>query len=216
MSILNIIGSIVYRLPNFIKDKLEKIVFLNPQIKLPDRHTGGAHVAIIPGGATGRIEKALELYRCGVIDYFLVSGGIGRYSVNKDYSEAEEYAQTLADSGVPDNHIWIENSSTNTIENMAFSTKILVKRSQQSVNGFVHPIVITSGFHLKRTVSLLEKDITKIRRKTPMGLSITQPYWAPAPFASCELSTWRDTPLGCGRVTKEAICLFLYRLRGKI
>ncbi len=215
MSIFGILGSIVLRLPKFIKDQLEKAVFLQPQENLPERRTG-TNVGIVIGGADGRVEKAIELYKRGLIDYFLVSGGIGADSIDKDLTEAENYANTLIAAGIADNHIWIENRSTNTLENVEYSTEILARQAEQPSHGFIYPIIITSGFHLKRTHALFEKSVSRIRRTSAFGISIAHSGWSAAPFASCELNTWRNTKKGCTKVAKEAVCLFIYRLIGKI
>ena len=215
LSLSKLIGNIVYRLPDFIKSWLENVVFLCPQENLPNRHTG-THVGVILGGGSGRIEKALELYKQGYIDYFLVSGGIGPYSENQSEAEAEGYANKLIAAGVPDNRIWIENRSTNTVENIQFSMEILARRSEQSTYGFIHPIIITSGYHLKRAHVLFEAALARVRRSSPNGCSIAHSYWSASPFGICELDTWRLSADGCARVVKEAIGLFVHRLTGKI
>lgn len=215
MDIFNITGSIVYHFPRFLKNRLEKAVFIQPQTNLPERHTG-THVGIVFGGATGRIEKAIELYKQGLIDYFLVSGGIGPYSEDQELAEAEIYANTLIAAGVPDNHIWIENRSTNTVENIEFSMEILTREAAQFNYGFIYPILISSGFHLKRVHALFENALTHARRSSPNGCNIAHSHWAASPFGICEPNTWRQTSAGCALVAKEAYGLLTHRLHGKI
>ena len=215
MDIFNIVGNIVYRFPRFMKDQLERAVFLHPQDNLPERHTG-THVGIVFGGATGRVEKAFELYKQGYIDYFLVSGGIGPYSENQELAEAEIYANWLIAHGVPDNHIWIENRSVSTVQNVEFSIEMLAKEAAQFTYGFIYPIIITSGFHLKRTHALFETALTHVRRSSPNGCNIAHSHWSASPFGICEPTTWRRTTAGCALVAKEAYGLFTNRLRGKI
>ena len=215
MNIFSIAGSIVLRLPKFIKDKLEKIVFLDPQTKLPERRSG-THVGVVVGGGDGRIETAIEFYKQGLIDYFLVTGGIGPYSVNKDVAEAEEYANELIKAGVQDNHIWIENSSTNTVENVEYSMQLLTREAGKFEYGFIYPIIFTNGFHLKRTYLLFEKALFKARDSTMYGVRIAHFSWVACPFACCELTTWRNNKDGCARVAKEALGLLAHRLSGQI
>ena len=215
MSILTLTGRIVLRFPRLLKDWLEKTVFLLPQTKLPERHTG-THVGIVVGGGTGRIETAIEAYKQGLVDYFLVTGGIGPYSINPDLAEAEIFANQLIEAGVPDNHIWIENQSVNTIENVKYSMKILAREAGRFSYGFIYPIIFTNGFHLKRVYLLFEKSLSRIRRLSAYGVNIAHFSWIACPFPCCELTTWRNSEEGCGRVAKEAFRLFIYRLTGKI
>jgi hypothetical protein len=215
LDIFSITGTIVYYFPNFLKNWLEKITFIYPQENLPDRHTG-THVGIVFGGGTGRIEKALELYKQGHVDYFLVTGGIGPYSENQELAEAEIYANYLIDHGVPDNHIWIENRSINTVENIKYSMERLVQEANNGSYGFLYPILITSGFHLKRTYALFEKALSKARHASENGCSIAHAFWSASPFSICEPETWRHTKPGCALVAKEAYGFVINRLSGKI
>ena len=215
MSIFKIAGRIVLRFPKFLKDWLEKAVFLLPQTKLPEQHTG-THVGIVVGGGTGRIEKAIEAYKQGLVDYFLVSGGIGPYSINRSEAEAETFANLLIAAGVPDNHIWIENQSVNTVENVKNSMEILIKKAEKFNYGFIYPIIFTNGFHLKRVYSLFESYLSRVRHSSVNGINIAHSSWVACPFPCCELTTWRNSEEGCARVAKEAFRLFAYRLTGKI
>lgn len=215
MDIFGLIGSIVYHFPRFIKDRMENAVFLHPQEKLPDRHTG-THIGIVIGGATGRIEKAIELHKQGIVDYFLVTGAIGPYGTDHELAEAEVYAEQLIKSGIPDNHIWIENRATNTVESIKYSMEILTREAKQVEYGFVYPIIITSGFHLKRAHALFEKALSSVRRSSGFGTNIAHSFWSASRFTPCEPSTWRHSEVGCAIVAREAFRLLTYRLSGKI
>ena len=214
MDIFSVTGNIVHSFPEFLKNRLEKTVFLQPQVNLPDRHTG-THVGIVFGGATGRVEKAIELYKQGYIDYFLTTGGIGPYSIDRGIEEAEAYAVELIKAGVPDNRVWIESQSVTTEENIKFSMERLTKEAE-TITGFIYPILITSGFHLKRARALFEAELTHVRRASPVGCNIAHSHWCACPFGICEPRTWRNHTKGCALVAKEAFGLFRSRLRGKI
>ena len=215
LSLFNFVGSVVYRFPKFLKNILGKVVFLEPQQQLPNHHTG-TNVAIVIGGATKRVEKALELYHKGIIDYFLVTGGIGPYSLNGDALEAKGYADKLTKEGVLKDHIWIEDRSINTYENIKFSMEILTREAKQTNFGFVTPIIITSGFHIKRARALFEHALNEVRHASKFGTNITRPCWAASEFIPCEKDTWFLHEIGCSLVAKEAFRLFTYRLTGKI
>ena len=204
LNIFDIAGNIIYRFPLFIKTKLESAVFINPQENLPERHTG-TNIAIVIGGNRG-IEKALELHKKGLIDYFLVSGG----------TVADTNAAELKKHGIPENRIWIENRSTNTPESIKYSMEILLAEAKNFEFGFIYPIIITDGFNMKRIHALFENVLMKARHASPSGVSIAHSSWASSPFASCEPNTWRYTEYGCATVIKEAFYLLIYRLTGKI
>lgn len=58
----------------------------------------------------------------------------------------------LADLGVAHRRIIIENKSKDTYENAAFSAKICMEK------GFQRPILVTSGYHMKRAVHLFSEE----------------------------------------------------------
>ena len=70
--------------------------------------------------------RAAELYRQGYAPRILFTGGLGR---NTDTlwtgSEAEHFAQTAIQAGVPQKDIIIEDRSTNTAENILFTRQKL-------------------------------------------------------------------------------------------
>lgn len=57
----------------------------------------------------------------------------------------------LVELGVPSDLIILEGESRNTFENASYSHKICIEK------GFKHPIVVTSAYHLKRSVLSFEK-----------------------------------------------------------
>ena len=75
----------------------------------------------------GRVDKALEFWRrqeaeTGLRAKLIPSGGQG---ANEPISEAEAMARYLRSQGVPEEDILKEEHSVNTLENMAFSRKII-------------------------------------------------------------------------------------------
>ena len=57
----------------------------------------------------------------------------------------------LTDLGVPDPMIIVEDKSRDTIENARYARQICERR------GFVRPILVTSAYHLKRSVLSFSK-----------------------------------------------------------
>jgi len=76
----------------------------------------------------GRINRALDFYRwqlqkTGKAAVLIPSGGKGS---NECISESQCMRNYLAEQGVPDAHILMEDKSTNTYENMKFSKELIL------------------------------------------------------------------------------------------
>ena len=70
--------------------------------------------------------RAAELYHAGFAKKVLFSGGLGRNTLGlQSTTEAERFAETAMNFGVPERDILIENRSTNTAENILFTKKLL-------------------------------------------------------------------------------------------
>lgn len=70
-------------------------------------------------------EWAATLYKRGLADKILFSGGAGRFTGELAGTEAERFAQKAEQAGVPPEAILLETKSTNTGENIQFSREIL-------------------------------------------------------------------------------------------
>ena len=78
----------------------------------------------------------------------LVSGG---QVFQESGKEALLAKRTLVSLGIPESRILVEGASQNTVQNAAYTAKILKE------NGLVRPILVTSAFHMKRSVLNYEK-----------------------------------------------------------
>jgi uncharacterized SAM-binding protein YcdF (DUF218 family) len=78
----------------------------------------------------------------------IVSGGRGR---GEDISEAEAMRRYLMEQGIDALRIKMEDSSTNTNENIRYSKKII-----QDENAKV--AVVTNGFHIYRAIKIAQKQ----------------------------------------------------------
>ena len=67
-------------------------------------------------------------------------------------AEAKIAERILLDLGVPQDKIFVETKSINTTQNAQFSADILQQQ------GFKHPILVTSAFHMKRAMLNFEKQ----------------------------------------------------------
>lgn len=123
---------------------------------VPDLSGKGA-----PGsGSMIRLVTAVRLYRrLGVP--IIVSGGT---VFGEDASIAALSRRFLMDLGVPQTHILVEERSRDTYEN-ALLSKMICDRY-----GFRNPLLVTSGYHLKRAVLSFETVGLKV---TPFPCGLT-------------------------------------------
>ena len=129
--------------------------------------TGDYYAGIVMGGVTNsektprdrvyfskgadRITHAYQLYKLGKIRKILVSGGSSKLGVF-EYKEADNLYNYLILCGMDTADIILENHARNTYENALYSSQILEEESP----GKKH-LVITSGFHLKRSLLCFRK-----------------------------------------------------------
>lgn len=96
----------------------------------------------------GRIDRALwfankQKEETGKDIIFVPSGGQGSDEV---ISEAQSIKNYLMEQGVEEDHILLEDKSTNTRENMAFSKKLIEEQNKDA-----HVAFSTTGYHVFRS-----------------------------------------------------------------
>ncbi len=120
-----------------------------------------------PGpGTMERMVTAARLQRRLGIPIIVSGGKVYRTSA----SIATVTRRFLIDLGIPADQILMEDQSRDTYENALFSKQICDR------SGFRRPLLVTSGFHLKRALYCFEA----------VGLAVT-------PFP-CALTTWPGQP----------------------
>ena len=114
-----------------------------------------AEAALLLGGRPTRaVERALaaaQLYREGRVNVIVASGGVEWDYQGERISEATLMARILRSEGVPEEAIILENEARTTIENMIYGTLQLSRRYD---NFLEHVIIVTSVFHMKRSLAL--------------------------------------------------------------
>ena len=76
-------------------------------------------------------DRGAQLFHKGWAPLIVMSGGQGELTARMfNRPEAELFADRAVDLGVPAEKIWIENRSTNTGENVAFTRRLLTERGQ--------------------------------------------------------------------------------------
>ena len=105
-----------------------------------------------------RATHTLQLYKMGIIRKIIVSGGSGRLD-GLGVREADDLAEFLQLAGVPKEDIIIENESKNTHESALRVSEILA-----TIDGPKEVLLITSGYHLRRSMACFKKAGIKADR----------------------------------------------------
>lgn len=98
-----------------------------------------------------RLLQTIALYKKGKIRKILLSGGSGRI-FEQDMRESDFVVDVLLQSGIPREHILVENRSRNTYENAIYSVETL---KRNNISGSV--LLITSATHMRRSVACFSK-----------------------------------------------------------
>lgn len=107
----------------------------------------------VSGDAANRLLTALRLQKATNLPILFSGGNV--FSGNANEAAIEK--RLLLSLGVPEEKIFLENQSRNTAENAVFSKKII------DAQGWQHPLLVTSAFHLPRAVYLFRRagcDVT--------------------------------------------------------
>jgi len=153
---------------------------------LPSETLPQAEVIVILGGGTesadpprpmtevnsagDRVLYAAKLYKDGAAPLILASGGNLEFSSARGNTPAEEIADLLALTGIPENAVWLQDKSQNTYEDALFSAEMLKEKEVTAV------ILVTSAMHMPRAKALFEKQgVTVI--PAPVDFTVTEKNW---------------------------------------
>jgi vancomycin permeability regulator SanA len=95
-----------------------------------------------------RLDRALEIYNQNLIQYIIVSGGIGI----EGFDEAKVMKEYLVQKGIPANSV-IEDNLGYTTESSAKNLKSLTSNDSSKTI-----LIISQYFHLPRSVFLVKKQ----------------------------------------------------------
>lgn len=108
---------------------------------------------VYAGGRPGpslarRVDHAASLYRQGYAEHVICTGG---FTELQRMSEAEVACARIVASGVPQKAVILEEQSTSTEENAAFTAEIMRERGWRSA------IVASDGYHLLRATLMFQR-----------------------------------------------------------
>ncbi len=101
-------------------------------------------------GSADRLTDSILLFKAGKGKYVLFTGGSG-IVFEQESKEASFAKQFLVSFGIPEEKILLESESRNTFENGLYSKKILEEKKLNRI------ILVTSAFHMKRSVTIFRK-----------------------------------------------------------
>lgn len=152
-------------------------------------------VAVSGGDTSGRTQQAIDLYERGWGDKLIFSGA----ALDPGSPSNAEVMRTQAiKQGVPSEAIIIEPASANTSENADKTAEILADIEAQSA------ILVTSGYHQKRTLIEFEHKSPEIEFRTQPSASDRQ--WS---------VWWWTTPHGWYLAVSEVIKIAVITLGGR-
>lgn len=96
----------------------------------------------------GRLDRAVSLYREGLCDTIIVSGGVGL----SGFDEATGMRDYLLTQGVPETDIVLDSQGVNTRATARFTAAYLRE------NGLEKAIAVSQFFHMPRSVKAFRKE----------------------------------------------------------
>jgi len=184
-----------------IKKNYEWGIVLTGVTKLEAEPRGSVHFS----RGADRATHSVQLYKLGIIKKIVVSGGSGKLD-GSGPREADELASALIMMGVKPEDLLIENESRNTHESAEFVKKLLQGKSSPD-----QCLLITSAFHMRRSVACFQKvqwdtdyfsvDLLSHKRKYTFEI-----FFIPKPDA---LAIWHT-------LVKEWVGMLAYRIAGYI
>ena len=117
-----------------------------------------------------RVLYAVKLYQDGTAPQVLLSGGDIDFLYDSPSTPADDMATLMELLGVPREDMLIQNASLNTQQDAEFSCNMIKEQ------GFKSVILVTSAFHMPRSVALFEAQGCPVT-PAPVDFSITEDSW---------------------------------------
>jgi uncharacterized SAM-binding protein YcdF (DUF218 family) len=153
-----------------------------------------------------RVTHTIQLYKLGLIEKILISGGSGRLIDNEE-READQFKDVMVLMGVPEGDIIIENETRNTHES-AVEVKRILSELNISSNDC---LLITSAFHMRRSLACYRKVGLELE---PFSTDI---YSHPRVFYPDTLIFPKSDALGLWhKLSREWVGFIAYKLAGYV
>jgi uncharacterized SAM-binding protein YcdF (DUF218 family) len=104
------------------------------------------------GRGADRVVHTVQLYKSGLLEKILISGGTGRL-VEQGEPEADQFRRAMLLMGIPPEAITIENQTRNTYESAIEVKKLLANTGYTDSDC----LLITSAFHMRRSLACYHK-----------------------------------------------------------
>jgi uncharacterized SAM-binding protein YcdF (DUF218 family) len=153
-----------------------------------------------------RVTHTVELYKKGLIEKILISGGSGLL-ISEEEPEANKYRKVMLLMGVDSTDIIIENATRNTYES-AVAVKPMLREMNYTERDC---ILITSAFHMRRSLAVYRKAGLELDYFTTDFYSNPRTYYPDALFIpnAEALEIWQ-------KLFKEWIGLAAYKVAGYV
>jgi len=146
------------------------------------------------------VYKALEIYSNGLAKKIIISGGVNKIN---GVNEAKTLSENLIGLGVKAEDIIIEDRSTNSLENVIFSKKIIEK--EIGFKNIKKIIVVTKNYHIKRVLMTFKKHFSQDIEFLPISYDI-----------GFTRENWFKNNLGKSKVLSEYEKIHKYLKKGDI
>ncbi len=156
--------------------------------------------------AADRLFQGIELYKKGLADKFIFTGGSARIVV-RERKEGDYIKDYLELIGIPADSTLVEWNSRNTHENAIETYKMLKEINAE--NG--RYLLITSGFHMKRALACFQKAHINVTPyvSDPLQSTLNPNFIEAISPSAAALATWE-------RLIREWVGLTAYKLKGFI
>jgi len=147
------------------------------------------------------INKVYELYHNELIPKILISGGINRITGE---NEALEMSQKLIKLGVNQGDIILEDKSTNSLENVFYSKKVIEKNF--GFEKIKKIIAVVKHYHSRRALMTLKKHFPKTIKLIPVTYEVY----------GFTIDNWFNNEIGKKKVLSEWNKIQEYLAKGDI
>ena len=151
-----------------------------------------------------RVPVAAQAYKAGRASKIMLCGGKLRDFPDGKYSEAEHMRKAALELGIPEEHLILEDSSQDTVENILFALVELQRTFW--LNKVRSVLLVTTAYHMRRSLAIA-------RYLFPEHIAVIP---CPANDTNTRRDNWMDTSVGTQRAKAEAMKLVSYVANGVI